>query len=42
MLLSLFPHMHLRGSAFEFEIAGERGPLLFVKPYDFYWQLRYD
>jgi hypothetical protein len=45
LLLSLFPHMHLRGSAFEFEIAGEHGqfePLLYVKPYDFYWQLRYE
>jgi hypothetical protein len=40
LLLSLFPHMHLRGSAFEFEMEGE--PLLYVKPFDFYWQLRYE
>ena len=44
LLLSLMPHMHLRGSAFEFEIVGERGrvePLLRVKPFDFHWQLTY-
>lgn len=44
LLLSLFPHMHLRGSAFEYQIAGPNGymeTLLLVKPYDFYWQLSY-
>lgn len=44
LLVSLFPHMHLRGSAFDFEIVGEGGhvePLLKVKPFDFYWQLSY-
>lgn len=44
LLISLFPHMHLRGSAFEFDIAGPNGAvetLLRVKPYDFYWQLNY-
>lgn len=38
-LLSLFPHLHLRGKAFEF-LAGKR-LLLRVKPYDFHWQLTY-
>ena len=38
-LLSLFPHMHLRGSAFEF--IADRRLLLRVKPYDFFWQLTY-
>ncbi len=44
-LLSLFPHMHLRGSAFEYQIIGDGGrveTLLRVKPYDFYWQLSYE
>jgi hypothetical protein len=44
LLISLFPHMHLRGSAFEFDIVGPRGyveTLLRVKPYDFNWQLNY-
>ena len=43
-LLSLFPHMHLRGRAFEYRIIPPRGPsqiLLRVEPYDFYWQLNY-
>ena len=45
MLLSLFPHMHLRGSAFEYQIIGDGGrveTLLRVKPYDFFWQLSYE
>lgn len=44
LLVSLFPHMHLRGSAFEFEIVGQGGyveTLLRVKPFDFDWQLNY-
>jgi hypothetical protein len=44
LLISLFPHMHLRGSAFDFEIVGPNGyiePLLKVKPYNFDWQLNY-
>jgi hypothetical protein len=44
LLVSLFPHMHLRGSAFDFDIAGPHGhveTLLRVRPYDFYWQLNY-
>lgn len=44
LLVSLFPHMHLRGSAFDFEIVAPGGrvePLLRVKPFNFYWQLSY-
>ncbi len=44
MLLSMFPHMHLRGVAFEYEILGGEGrveTLLRVKPYDYFWQLDY-
>jgi hypothetical protein len=44
VLLSFFPHMHLRGSAFEYQIVEREGrveTLLEVKPYDFYWQLSY-
>jgi hypothetical protein len=44
LLLSLFPHMHLRGVAFDFDITGENGrveTLLRVKPYRFDWQLNY-
>ena len=43
-LLSFFPHMHLRGAAFEYRIIPPQGPaevLLRVEPYDFYWQLDY-
>jgi len=43
LLLSLFPHMHLRGKKFEYNIVGEDGKretLLRVN-YDFYWQLSY-
>ncbi|MBL8211042.1 MAG: thiol-disulfide isomerase [Bryobacterales bacterium] len=44
LLLSMLPHMHLRGSAFEYQIAGASGrveTLLRVKPYNFYWQIHY-
>lgn len=44
LLLSMFPHMHLRGKAFDYEIVGAGGrveTLLRVAPYDFYWQLNY-
>ena len=44
LLVSLFPHMHLRGSALEFDLIrghGQVETLLRVKPYDFYWQLNY-
>jgi hypothetical protein len=42
-LLSFFPHMHLRGKAFEYNIVhpdGSKEPLLHVN-YDFHWQLSY-
>lgn len=42
-LLSFFPHMHLRGKRFEYNIIRSDGsiePLLRVK-YNFYWQLSY-
>jgi hypothetical protein len=45
LLVSMFPHMHLRGRAFEYAIASGRGryeTLLRVEPYDFFWQLRYE
>jgi hypothetical protein len=44
LLISMFPHMHLRGTAFDFEIVGSHGrvePLLKVKPFRFDWQLNY-
>ncbi len=44
LLLSLFPHMHLRGKAFEYAIVGPNGQydiLLKVPKYDFHWQLNY-
>ncbi|MDQ6662885.1 MAG: thiol-disulfide isomerase [Acidobacteriota bacterium] len=44
LLIGLFPHMHLRGSEFEYQIAGPNGhveTLLDVKRYDFYWQTTY-
>ncbi|MGI8746433.1 MAG: thiol-disulfide isomerase [Bryobacteraceae bacterium] len=43
-ILSFFPHMHLRGKAFEFKAAyptGESETLLKVNNYDFNWQLSY-
>jgi hypothetical protein len=42
-LLSFFPHMHLRGKKFEYNLVhadGTRETLLRVN-YDFYWQLSY-
>lgn len=44
LLISMFPHMHLRGAAFEYDIIGAGGrveTLLRVKPYRFIWQLNY-
>jgi len=44
VLLSLFPHMHLRGTAFEYALEWDNGrveTLLRVAPYDFHWQLAY-
>ncbi|HEX6545773.1 MAG TPA: thiol-disulfide isomerase, partial [Bryobacteraceae bacterium] len=43
LLLSFFPHMHLRGKRFEYNIIHRDGsiePLLRVN-YNFYWQLSY-
>ena len=43
LLLSFFPHMHLRGKKFEYNIMhpdGKRETLLRVN-YDFYWQVSY-
>ena len=43
-LLSMSPHMHLRGKAFRYELAtadGTRETLLDVPTYDFNWQTRY-
>jgi hypothetical protein len=44
VLLGFFPHMHLRGKAFEFTMLGDDGrpeTLLKVSHFDFYWQLSY-
>jgi hypothetical protein len=44
LLISMFPHMHLRGKAFEYLIAEPDGhveTLLKVNHYDFQWQLNY-
>lgn len=43
-LMSFFPHMHLRGKAFEYRLAppdGEKTTILKVPKYDFNWQLTY-
>ncbi len=42
-LLSFFPHMHVRGKEFDYNIVGERGNIetLLRVNYDFYWQLSY-
>jgi hypothetical protein len=43
-LLSLFPHMHVRGKGFEYKATyptGETETLLTVPRYDFNWQLTY-
>lgn len=42
-LLSMYPHMHLRGKAFEYAVyaPSDRETLLRVDNYDFYWQLNY-
>jgi len=43
VLLSFFPHMHLRGKRFEYNIlhAGSAPETLLRVNYDFYWQLSY-
>jgi hypothetical protein len=43
-MLSMSPHMHLRGKAFRYELVlptGEREVLLDVPAYDFNWQTKY-
>ena len=43
-LISLFPHMHFRGSAFRYDLRYEDGkiePLLWVPKFDFSWQSYY-
>lgn len=44
-LLSMTPHMHLRGKAFRYDVVypdGTQETLLDVPRYDFNWQLRYE
>jgi Copper type II ascorbate-dependent monooxygenase, C-terminal domain len=44
LLLSFFPHMHLRGKTFEYNLlepGGRVRTLLRIPHYDFYWQLSY-
>jgi hypothetical protein len=44
LLLGFFPHMHLRGTSFEYMMIGPDGhaeTLLRAAPFDFYWQLSY-
>jgi hypothetical protein len=44
LLVSMFPHMHLRGAGFEYQIVRSQGrveTLLKVNNYNFYWQLSY-
>jgi hypothetical protein len=43
LILGFFPHMHLRGKAFEYIRVGRDGPVTMLKvpAYDFYWQLSY-
>jgi len=43
LLLGFFPHMHLRGKRFEYNIVRDDGAqeTLLRDNYDFYWQLSY-
>jgi hypothetical protein len=41
LLLSIFPHMHLRGKSFVFALIDEKNTVLSVPNYDLYWQLSY-
>jgi hypothetical protein len=44
LVLNLFPHMHLRGKAFRYDLVNSDGseqPILVVPRYDFNWQLYY-
>jgi hypothetical protein len=43
-LVTMWPHMHLRGKSFRFDLVnltGDRQTLLDVPKFDFNWQLRY-
>lgn len=45
LLVTLTPHMHLRGKSFKYELVhvdGRRETILDVPRYDFNWQLRYE
>lgn len=45
LVLGFFPHMHVRGKAFRFDLVqldGTSRPLLDVPRYDFNWQLTYE
>jgi Copper type II ascorbate-dependent monooxygenase, C-terminal domain len=45
LLISMFPHMHMRGKGFEYLIVAPGGhveTLLKVDHYDFHWQLNYE
>ncbi|HEV7404289.1 MAG TPA: redoxin domain-containing protein [Chthoniobacteraceae bacterium] len=45
LILGFFPHMHLRGKAFRYDLVqpdGSTRPLLNVPRYDFNWQLTYE
>jgi hypothetical protein len=45
LVLGFFPHMHVRGKAFRFDLVqldGTSRPLLEVPRYDFNWQLTYE
>jgi len=41
LLLSFFPHMHLRGKSFQYALIDDKRTLLNIPNYDFYWQLSY-
>jgi hypothetical protein len=44
LLMSFFPHMHLRGKTFEYNLVQSHGrvtTLLRIPKYDFFWQLSY-
>jgi len=41
LLLSVFPHMHLRGKSFVFALIDGKNTVLSIPKYDFFWQLSY-
>lgn len=40
-LLSMSPHMHVRGKSFEYQLASRKDALLSIPSYDFNWQTTY-